>query len=517
MDSEGSKSSSRGSSVNCNERTPLIQTTEDEGTGFSSSSGSSVFKKVKCVFIEPVAVVLCFGWSISGIVLANQIIVQTCQYLGYNKTECSLLGTNVANKSEDLIALEARVQPTAAQISMVSNIIISVLPALCGLLLGPWSDRFGRKPVMVIPCVGYILTYLAKATICWQSATTPLNPWLYAVAYLPAALTGGTSVVCAGLFSFLTDVTTEHDRTVRMGILQACTLAGAFVGMMSSSFILEMTSSVAVFVLSALAMAFGAVYVLVFIEDSVTPRVGDVRFGGCGKLREIFRLDLLRDMFNTFFKARSGYDRGIIWLTVCIGAFTVLGSGGSNVFYLFTRRKFDWTLEDFTLWQSADLMAIIVGNFLGIAILKKIFKVPDIAIAFLSILCFVSDSFIKGLASHGWQLYLATGSTPLKGTEGVALMSISSSILPSHDIAKIYSMAMSITAIVPLAGAPLFTYIYSRTLENAPELFNFVASGIYSVNLLFVGIIHILLKGRQRHHRLYNESSISSEEGDPVV
>lgn len=307
------------------------------------------------------------------------------------------------------------------------------------------------------------------------------------MAYLPAALTGGPSVVCAGLFSFLTDVTTERDRTVRMGILQACTLAGAFVGMMSSSFILEMSSSVAVFMISALAMAFGAVYVLVFIEDSVAPRVGDVRFSGCGKLREIFRLDLLRDMFNTFFKARSGYDRGIIWLTVCIGAFTVLGSGGSNVFYLFTRRKFDWTLEDFTLWQSADLMAIIVGNFLGIAILKKIFKAPDIAIAFLSILCFVGDSFIKGLASHGWQLYLATGSTPLKATEGVALMSISSSILPSHDIAKIYSMAMSITAIVPLAGAPLFTYIYSRTLENAPELFNFVASGIYSVNLLFVG------------------------------
>lgn len=512
MNSEGSTGS-----VHSNESTPLLQTTEDEGTGFSSSSVNGVLIKPKYVLIEPVALVLCFGWSISGIVLANQIIYQTCEYLGYNKTECALLGTNEANKSEDLIALEARVQPTAAQITMVASIMISVLPALCGLLLGPWSDRFGRKPVIIIPCVGYIITYLTKAAICWQSTLVPVNPWLYAVAYLPAALTGGTSVVCAGLFSFLTDVTTEQNRTVRMGILQACTLMGAFIGMMSSSFILKMTSPVAVFLLSTLAMALAAVYVLVFIEDSVTPRVGDARSGSCRKLREIFRLDLLRDMFNTFFKARSGYDRGIIWLTVCMGAFTVLGSGGSNVFYLFTRRKFNWTLEDFTLWQSADFMAIIVGNFLGIAILKKLFKVPDIAIAFLSILCFMSDSFIKGLASQGWQLYLATGMTPLKGTEGVALMSISSSILPSHDIAKIYSMAMSITAIIPLAGAPLFTYIYSQTLDKTPELFNFVASGIYSVNLLFVGVIHILLKGRQRHHRLYNQSSISSNDSEPLA
>lgn len=356
---------------------------------------------------------------------------------------------------------------------------------------------------MIIPCVGYIVSYVTKAIICQASSLLPLNPWLYVYADIPAAISGGTTVFYAGMFSYLADVSNEGNRAVRMGMLQGSSLGGAFVGMLSSSFILQLTNTATVFMISASMMLFGMAYVLFLIEDSVDRSTDNLRLGRYRKFREIFRLDLVMDIFNTFFKARSGYDRGIIWLTVVIGAFSVLGSGGSNIFYLFTRNKFNWTLEQYTMWQSADLLSIIVGNFLGILILKKVFKLPDIAIAFVSVLCFSGDSFIKGLASHGWQLYLATGVTPLKGTEGAALMTLSSNILPSHDIAKVYSMAMSLTATVPLAAAPLFTYIYNQTLTTAPEAFNFVASGIYAVNILFVGIIHILLKNRQCHQRLH--------------
>ncbi|XP_055526741.1 uncharacterized protein LOC129719449 isoform X2 [Wyeomyia smithii] len=359
---------------------------------------------------------------------------------------------------------------------------------------------------------GYFITYVSKATICHLSDSVNLSPWLYVAAYVPAAICGGTTVVCAGLFSFLTDITTEKNRTVRMGILQACTLAGAFLGMMSSSFILAWANATTAFLISAGMMLFSVGYVNFVIVDSVSLRTA--ASGSCAKLREIFRLDLLRDMFNTFFKARFGYDRGIIWLTVAIAGFTVLGSRGGDIMYLYTRKEFNWTLEDYTLWQSIDLLSFIVGNFVGIMILKKLFNLPDIAIAFLSVLCLMSDSFIKGMATHGWQFYMATGITPLKGTEGAALMAISSSILPSHDIAKIYSMAMSLSAMVPLAGSPLFTYIYSQTLTTKPAVFNFVASAIFSVNLLLVGIIHRLLKKRQKHRRLSDDSTQSETAGD---
>ncbi|XP_019557731.2 probable peptidoglycan muropeptide transporter SLC46 [Aedes albopictus] len=510
MDSEGSSKTRSTASLNCSdEDTPLLARS-NSGSSSATSGTAEPGKKRQCLSLEPVAVALCFGWSMSGIVLSNQIIHQTCLYMGYNASLCATLGANT--NSSHARELEALVQPTVAKITMASSIITSVIPALCGLFLGPWSDKFGRKPVMIMPCVGYVVSFITKAIICQVSTRTPLNPWLYVFADIPAALSGGTTVFCAGMFSYLADVSNEENRAVRMGMLQGSSLGGAFMGMLSSSFILQWTSTSTVFVISASMMLFGMAYVLILIEDSVDRSPANVSMGRCRKLREIFRLDLVMDIFNTFFKARSGNDRGIIWLTVVIGAFSVLGSGGSNIFYLFTRNKFNWSLEQYTIWQSADLFSIIVGNFLGILILKKVFKLPDIAIAFVSVLCFSGDSFIKGLASHGWQLYLATGLTPLKGTEGAALMALSSKILPSQDIAKVYSMAMSLTATVPLAAAPLFTYIYSQTLTTAPEAFNFVASGIFAVNILFVGIIHVLLKNRQNHQRLY-----AAEDGENEV
>ncbi|XP_065093767.1 probable peptidoglycan muropeptide transporter SLC46 [Ochlerotatus camptorhynchus] len=505
MDSEGSRSTA--SVNNCDEDTPLLLGSDSGSTSVASDAG----KKLPCFSLEPVAVALCFGWSISGIVLANQVIHQTCMYMGYDASTCALLGMN--SNSSEAKELESVVQPTVAKITMASSIIMSVVPALCGLFLGPWSDKFGRKPVMIIPCVGYTVTYITRAILCRIADRIPLNPWLFVVGDIPAAISGGTTVLCAGMFSYLADVSSEQNRAIRMGILQGSTLGGAFIGMLSSSFVLEWTSAGTVFMISACMMLFGMGYVFFLIEDSVDrTRVDVSSLGSWGKFREIFRLGLVMDIFNTFCKARSGYDRGIIWLTVTIGAFSVLGSGGSNIFYLFTRKKFSWTLEEYTIWQSADLASIIAGNFLGILILKKLFKLPDIAIAFVSVLCFSGDSFIKGLASHGWQLYLATGVTPLKGTEGAALMTLSSSILPSHDIAKVYSMAMSMTAMVPLAAAPLFTYIYNRTLTTAPEAFNFVASGIYAVNVLFVGMIHVLMKNRQNHQMPRPEEEQTSDD-----
>ncbi|XP_058459673.1 proton-coupled folate transporter-like [Malaya genurostris] len=511
MNNKGNKSSP---SINNGEGTPLLAHQHSSASS-SSSSEVGVNKTTQSFSLELVAVLLSFGWSISGVVLTNQIIFQTCVFLGYNDSLCALLGTN-ANSTE-VADLEALVQPTAATISMALNILISVVPALCGLFLGPWSDRFGRKPVIIIPCIGYFITFITEAVICHFSFSFNLTPWLYVVAHIPAAMTGGVAVVCTGMFSFLTDITTEQNRTVRMGILQGCILAGAFLGIMSSSFILAWTNASTIFLISGCTILFGVIFVYFAIEDSVPRRQGDACNGLATRLREIFRLDLLKDMFNTFFKARSGYDRGIIWLTVIIGAFTLLGTQAATLYFLYTRMKFNWTLEDYTLWQSIDILTIIIGSFLGITIMKKLFKLPDIAIALLSVLCFASDSFIKGMATHGWQLYMSTGLTPLKGTEGAALMSIASSILPSHDIAKIFSMAMSLNGMIPLAASPLFTFIYSQTLATAPEVFNFVAAGIFSMNLLFVGIIHIFLKKRQQYQILEADDSSSAVGSNEIL
>ncbi len=88
-----------------------------------------------------------------GTVFQNQIIYQTCtEIFQFNQSECVLLGTQ--NATNETAAIEKLVQPYAAKFFMAKTIVESLLPALVSLFIGPWSDKFGRKPVIVTTFVG---------------------------------------------------------------------------------------------------------------------------------------------------------------------------------------------------------------------------------------------------------------------------------------------------------------------------------------------------------------------------
>lgn len=97
--------------------------------------------------------------SIKGTVFQNQIIYQTCtDIFKFNKTECVKLGTQNATNETEII--EKLVQPYAAKFFMARTIVESLLPALASLFIGPWSDKFGRKPVIVSTFVGeYFISF----------------------------------------------------------------------------------------------------------------------------------------------------------------------------------------------------------------------------------------------------------------------------------------------------------------------------------------------------------------------
>lgn len=50
--------------------------------------------------------------------------------------------------------IETKIQPYVANIIMAGSLITSILPAILSLLLGPWSDKFGRRPVLIATFAG---------------------------------------------------------------------------------------------------------------------------------------------------------------------------------------------------------------------------------------------------------------------------------------------------------------------------------------------------------------------------
>lgn len=92
-------------------------------------------------------------WNLTGTVFQYQILYQTCIVsLGYNESDCSQLGNG--EESEHLLNIERAVQTYAAKIFMCRAILENIVPALFSLFIGPWSDKYGRKPVLLCSFTG---------------------------------------------------------------------------------------------------------------------------------------------------------------------------------------------------------------------------------------------------------------------------------------------------------------------------------------------------------------------------
>jgi MFS transporter, DHA1 family, tetracycline resistance protein len=86
-------------------------------------------------------------------------------------------------------------------------------------VLGALSDRFGRRPVLLVSIAGATIDYVVMA----RSANI-------GVLLVGRAIAGATSANLAVAMAYIADVTDEHSRSTRIGYLQAAFGVGFFLG-----------------------------------------------------------------------------------------------------------------------------------------------------------------------------------------------------------------------------------------------------------------------------------------------
>lgn len=467
MDSSGSDC--EGTRTQQLESNPSLNTTE--------RNRLELERKYRWFILEPAILLLFYAWNVSSAVFTNQVVFQACTVtLGFNESLCAELGTE--NQSAAAVELEKEVQPYTTRVLMAKTLIESIVPALCSMFIGPWSDKYGRKPVLLSTFIGSFFTYSLVATICFLSGKYEIDPWYYIFAYIPAALSGGNCALITGVFCYITDVTTEQNRAVKMGVLEAAIFGGLLLGTLSSSYILRWTNATTVFVVAAAGILFGILYIALYIEESIRPH--ELMDNSTSRLREIFRFELVADLFHTCFKRRPNFDRIIIWLVItALGASIFALEGTGTVSFLFLRERFEWTVKEFSFYDATAITFMIVGNLVGMYGLKKLLGVSESILAAIGFSCYAIHSGIWAVAYEPWHLYLATVVAMLKGIAGPMGRAVISNTAPPNDIGKIFSLTTSIESLTPLLSAPVYTYVYRATLPWYPGAFNIISATVF--------------------------------------
>jgi MFS transporter, DHA1 family, tetracycline resistance protein len=126
----------------------------------------------------------------------------------------------IAPVMPDLVRAVARMSGSAAAFSMGALLTtFAVMQFLCAPLLGGVSDRYGRRPVLLLSLAGTCANYLL---LTWA----PSLPWLF----IGQAISGVTAANVSSANAYIADLTPPAERAQRFGLVGAIYALGFVLG-----------------------------------------------------------------------------------------------------------------------------------------------------------------------------------------------------------------------------------------------------------------------------------------------
>lgn len=224
-----------------------------EGLGFIQKTR----RMISLITVEPILACFVMPSVLAALATQNLYLEKACRVnLGFDHHVCDAL---TRRETANYTLEEEAVQTLVASVAGWKTVLQSFLP--CGILifLGAYSDRVGqRKFCMLLPIVGEFLTSIGLIINTYFFYELPVEVAAVTEAIFPA-LTGGWFTMFMGVFSYIGDVTTEEQRTLRIGIVNLFHSVGVPVGAALSGILVRKIGLYGVFSVSA------TLYVLSFM------------------------------------------------------------------------------------------------------------------------------------------------------------------------------------------------------------------------------------------------------------
>ncbi|XP_057320087.1 proton-coupled folate transporter-like isoform X2 [Microplitis mediator] len=430
------------------------------------------------VLMEPPIFLSLLAMGMTNNVLTDLIIFQTCRLeMATNKTSCDILHTN--SSSQEARDLNKIIQPHASYIIMSTSLIKSILPALLILFFGPWSDKYGRKPLILI---GHFVP-LCKFIILCILSSFDTNPWLYLLAYVPTALLG--SVLLLATTCYVSDTTHPEKRAWHLACIQACVQGGQLIGTFTGAFIFKQIGYTYLFTIAALISISSVVYVVFVVPESIKNNSNE-------KWGNPFNLSSVKQLVLTCTTKRDGLNRGLLWsCLIILSLFRIFNNGNTNVIYLFVKAHLGWDIVQYSMFNSLSIVIAIIGTFGGVKVMKHYIGLTDVNMIILGSLSGFSAAMCISFTTKSWHMYLEVCLGFFIGIILPTTRSLLSKSAPKDDSGKVFSLMSFLDVVLPLGSAPLYSLLYSSYLSVYPSPVYLMSSGIFILIISVSILIHL--------------------------
>ncbi|CAB3244241.1 unnamed protein product [Arctia plantaginis] len=355
--------------------------------------------------------------------------------------------------------------------------LTATLSCIIALFVGSFSDKTGhRKLFLIVPMTGYILNGINSMLNVYFFYETRLEI-VVLVGAIIEGLSGGWVILFMICFAYISTITSDKDRTFRVGILVFCVTLASPVGTVLSGVLLNALGYYGIIGIFISINMVSVLYTIFVIKDPKKSPEQQTYSGAnwCQLLRAFFDITNIKDTLNLLIQKAPNSRRVrlctlllvIVVLFVRNGYFNIL-LGETSIMYLAVRYRFQWDEVQYSLFQSYNLFTNFLGTMLSILVLIKYLGWHDSLVGIISILSKIAASFIYCFAQTGLVFYFGPMFDVMNGVSLLAMRSIMSKMVEVHEIGKLSSVVGIVENLAPLIYVPLYAELYSATIEVLP-------------------------------------------------
>jgi MFS transporter, DHA1 family, tetracycline resistance protein len=304
-------------------------------------------------------------------------------------------------------------------------------------LLGAWSDRFGRRPIILISCFGLSIDYVFMAL-------APSLRWLL----VGRIISGITTSNVATAFAYVTDVTKPEERAKPFGLISAAFGIGFVIGPAVGGWLGNMNLRFPFW--AAAALSFGnALYGYFVLPESLPP---ERRAKSAWHMANpLGALKLLRSHSE------------LAGLSVVATLYYLAHNSLPSMWALYTEYRYAWSRRDVGLSLAVvGVCAAVVSGALVGPFVKRFGERRSL----LSGLFFGTLGFAGfAVATRGWMLLAVIPFIALWGIAAPAMQSLMSRHVDPSSQGKLQGAINSLRAITGMAGPVLFTQIFAVAIS----------------------------------------------------
>ncbi|KAL1513551.1 hypothetical protein ABEB36_002950 [Hypothenemus hampei] len=325
---------------------------------------------------------------------------------------------------------------------------------------------------MIVPVLGDIACITGLIFCVYYFYEWPMEMNLIFESVFPA-ICGTWFAMFTGVYSYISDVSSEEERTMRIGAANTVTNICVCLGTAFSGILYGYIGFYGVFFTGLVMELISLTYGCFSIHDSTENKDKIESKGFCS---DFFQTSHIKDTFKTAFRSsnKRGRKRRVIGTMILFVLVVGPYYGEINVVYFFTRLRFGWNSIKYSFFTTFQFVASTLGTMFSLWMFSNKLKLDDPILGIISSCSKILGVVIYAFAPTERYFFLGVAAEFLNGTSFIAARAMISKLVEAEELGKINSILGILEALVPLIYGPLYNRIYAFTIDFFPGCFYLV-------------------------------------------